>query len=189
MTAEINVSSRDEWRNWLAENYASKDAVWLVYFKKHTGTPSISYVDSVKEALCFGWIDGGMRSIDAERYKYRFTPRRAGSKWSPRNIKWALELIEAGKMTEVGLAAFNQRAEYDDENLKARRTEELALSPEIEAALRAHSTAWKHFNELAPSYRNRYIAWLENAKRPQTREKRLREVLESLSRNQKLGMK
>ena len=189
MTAELHVSSRREWRSWLSENHANAGAVWLVYFRKQTRKPSITYIDSVKEALCFGWIDGGMRKIDAERYKYRFTPRKAGSKWSPRNIEMALDLIEKGSMAEPGLVAFNRRVEYDEAFLKTKQSEDVKLLPEIEEYLRSGKKAWTNFNNLAPSYRKQYIGWIQNAKKPETRKKRLQEAIELLSRNQKLGMK
>ncbi len=89
MKSEIYVSGRKEWRSWLIENHDKAEEVWLVYYKRHTGNPTITYADSVEEALCFGWIDGLKRSIDGEKYAHRFTPRKAGSKWSPLNIKLA----------------------------------------------------------------------------------------------------
>lgn len=79
----IKASSRSEWRAWLVDNHATKNDVWLVYYKKHTGKTSVTYMESVKEALCFGWIDGIKKSIDDETYMHRFTPRKPGSKWSP----------------------------------------------------------------------------------------------------------
>ncbi|MCW8925760.1 MAG: hypothetical protein OQJ84_05855, partial [Xanthomonadales bacterium] len=89
----ITPASREEWRAWLESNHASACEVWLVYYKKHTGKPSVSYIDSVKEAICYGWIDGLKKRVDDECYMHRFTPRRPGSKWSPTNIKLAKELI------------------------------------------------------------------------------------------------
>ncbi len=109
----LSVSDRKAWRAWLAENHASEKEVWLAYYKKHTGKASVSYMDSVKEALCFGWIDGLKRRIDEARYTHRFTPRRADSKWSLQNIRLAKELIASGEMTAAGLAAFDQRVAYD----------------------------------------------------------------------------
>ena len=93
MKSELYISDRNEWRSWLIENHAKENEVWLVYYKKHTGKSTIIYADSVEEALCFGWIDGIKKSIDDEKYAYRFTPRKTGSKWSPLNIKLAKKLI------------------------------------------------------------------------------------------------
>ena len=189
MRPEIYVLGRKEWRSWLIENHAKAEEVWLVYYKKHTGKPTITYTDSVEEALCFGWIDGLKKSIDGEKYAYRFTPRKAGSKWSPLNIKLAKKMMEEGKMTEAGLAAFNQRVTYDEEILKARNAKEIPLTPEIENGLKANKKAWKNFNNLAPSYRKQYVGWLRSAKKPETREERLKEAIKLLTRNEKLGMK
>ncbi len=111
----ISVPDRKAWRSWLENNHASQDEVWLAYYKKHTGKASVTYMDSVKEALCFGWIDGLKKRIDDDRYAHRFTPRKANSKWSPQNIRLAEELIGAGEMTEAGLVAFDQRVPYDEE--------------------------------------------------------------------------
>lgn len=185
----IKASSRSEWRAWLAENHTGESEVWLVYYKKHTGKPSVTYMESVKEALCFGWIDGIKKSIDDETYMHRFTPRKASSKWSPLNIKLAGELIEAGEMTEAGLKAFEKRREYDDELLKSIKAKDMPLSPEIEKSLKTNQKAWDYYNQLTPGYRKQYAGWLQSAKRPETREKRLKEAIELLASNKKLGMK
>jgi len=189
MSSRVNVSNREEWRCWLMENHAHEEEVWLVYYKKHTGKTCVSYMDSVKEALCFGWIDGLKKSIDEERYMHRFTPRRAGSKWSPLNIKLAGQLISSGEMTGAGLAAFNQRVDYDESFLQAAGAKEISLLPGIESALKANPKAWNNFKHLAPGYRKQYVGWLQSAKRPDTRERRLKEAIQLLARNKKLGMK
>jgi len=185
----IEASSRQEWRDWLVKNHASEKELWLVYYKKHTGKPSVTYMESVKEALCFGWIDGIKKSIDEERYMHRFTPRRTGSKWSPLNITLAQEMIESGEMTEAGLSVFKQRVSYNEKILKAIKAKETQLTPEMEKALKANQKAWDNFNQLAPGYRKQYVGWLLNAKKPETKEKRLREAIELLAKNKKLGMK
>lgn len=189
MKSAIYPKSRKEWRCWLLKNHTKENEVWLVYYKKHTGKPTISYADSVEEALCFGWIDGLKKSIDIEKYAHRFSPRKPGSKWSPVNTKLAKKLIEEGKMTEAGLAAFNQRVSYDQLVLKTGEIQELSLTPEIEAGLKGNLIAWNNFNNLAPGYRKQYLGWLLNAKKPETREKRLKEAIELLAKNEKLGMK
>ena len=189
MSSRIKASNRQEWRHWLKENHAREDEVWLVYFKKHTGKSSVSYIDSVKEALCFGWIDGIKKRVDEERYMHRFTPRRAGSKWSPQNIRLAGELIASGEMAEAGLSAFNQRVNYDEEFLQAVDVKEIPLPPEMERALKSNQDAWNNFLELAPGYRKQYVGWLISAKRQETRERRLKEAITLLAMNKKLGMK
>ncbi len=189
MNPKVYATDRNTWRAWLAKNHASETEAWLVYYKKHTGKPSVSYIDSVKEALCFGWIDGLKKRIDDETYAHRFTPRKPHSKWSPQNIKLARELVELGLMTAAGLTAFKQRASYDEAQLNVMQAKEISLAPETEKALKANQKAWQNFKQLTPGYRKQYVAWLQSAKRPETRQKRLQEAIRRLEKNQKLGMK
>lgn len=186
---EFQPPDRAGWRAWLHKNHRKSDEVWLVLYKKHTGKQSVSYRESVEEALCFGWIDGKKRSIDDERYAYRFTPRKPGSKWSPLNIELATRLQREGRMTKAGLAAFEAREAYDEETLKQLAASEVALTPALERAIRKNKRAWKNFNDLAPGYRKRYVRWLLDAKREATRERRLVEAIRLLENNEKLGMK
>ncbi len=101
-------NNRNEWREWLQANHDTHNEIWLVYYKKHTGKPTISYNDSVEEALCFGWIDGIKKRIDDEAYCHRFTPRRSNSNWSETNVKRAVLMIEKGLMTPSGLKIFEK---------------------------------------------------------------------------------
>ena len=183
----ITAASRIEWRAWLEKNHATETEVWLVYYKKHTGKLSVSYLDSVREALCFGWIDGIKKRVDDERYMHRFTPRKLNSKWSSSNIALAKELIESGAMTEAGLAAFRKRKTYDETFLQAKQ--QASLAPEYEQALKENEKVWVNFNKLAPSYRKNYVAWLQAAKKPETRQTRLQELIRVLEQDKKLGMK
>jgi uncharacterized protein YdeI (YjbR/CyaY-like superfamily) len=185
----LQAASRKAWRAWLSKHHTKAQEIWLVYLKKHTGKPSVQYPESIEEALCFGWIDGIRKSIDDERYAVRFTPRRAGSQWSPRNIELAGKMIEAGKMTAAGREAFERRVGYGREIVQARSAREIPLTPALEQALRKNKKAWHHFRNLAPSHRKQYVGWLRSAKKPETREKRLREAIRLLARNEKLGMK
>jgi uncharacterized protein YdeI (YjbR/CyaY-like superfamily) len=183
-----SFTDRATWRAWLERNHARIDEIWLVYFKKGTGKASIDYVASVEEALCFGWIDGLKKRIDAERYMHRFTPRRRGSRWSASNVARVERLHAAGLMTSAGLAVYHPDNTYDQAQ-SSEGTNAVALPPEIERALRKSRRAWRNFSALAPSYRRNYVIWLTNAKRPETRRKRLAEALARLERNEKLGMK
>lgn len=189
MKPRVYAADREAWRAWLAENHASEKEAWLVYYKKHTGKASVAYLDSVREALCFGWIDGLKRRIDDETYAHRFTPRKANSRWSPQNISLAEEMIELGRMSDAGLEAFRQRVSYDEAQLALIKTSEIALSDDIESALKANRKAWENFGKLAPGYRKQYVAWLQTARRPETRAKRLAEAIALLEKNLKLGMK
>jgi uncharacterized protein YdeI (YjbR/CyaY-like superfamily) len=189
LSEEIQCAGRQEWRQWLQAHHDLMDEAWLVYYKKHTGRPSISYVESVEEAICFGWIDGKKRSIDNDRYAHRFSPRRPKSKWSPVNIKRATALIEKGLMQAAGLRSFERRLAYQEDFLELRNQQVLALPADMRARLKEHGTAWKNYVALTPGYQKQYILWLTMAKRQQTREKRLIEAIQLLSENKKLGMK
>lgn len=189
MEPRVYASDRKTWRAWLARHHASETEAWLVYYKKHTGKPSVGYLDSVREALCFGWIDGLKKRVDDETYAHRFTPRKPRSKWSPQNIRLATELTELGLMTEAGLSAFEQRRVYDEETLDMIQAQAITLSEETEKVLRANRKAWENFERLTPGYRKQYVAWLQTAKRPETRKKRLEEATRLLEQNRKLGMK
>jgi uncharacterized protein YdeI (YjbR/CyaY-like superfamily) len=109
MTGEpIHFPTAEEWRTWLEANAATEEDVWLMIYKKHAGTPSVTLQEAMQEAICFGWIDSQMQPIDEERYALRFTPRRKTSNWSERNKGWAAKLIEEGRMTEAGLAKIEE---------------------------------------------------------------------------------
>src|SRR5688572_6378674 len=104
MPKTLYVTSREEWRAWLTKHYQTESEIWLIYYKKHTGKPRISYDDAVEEALCFGWVDSIVKKIDDEAFAQKFTPRRDTSKWSEINIKRVRKLIREGRMTEAGRA-------------------------------------------------------------------------------------
>jgi uncharacterized protein YdeI (YjbR/CyaY-like superfamily) len=187
-TRQLYLTSRGDWRAWLEENHAAAKEVWLVYYKKHTGKPTIPYDDAVEEALCFGWIDGLVRSIDDERYTQRYTPRRGKSIWSESNRRRVEKMVQAGRMTEAGLAKVEEAmasGEWD----KAISWNSLAstLPTDLQEALAANRTAQKHFTNMAPSYQKQYVWWITSAKRKDTREKRIRETVRRAEQNRKPG--
>ena len=181
--------NRNEWRNWLEENHSERKEIWLVYYKKHTNQPTITYKESVEEAICFGWIDGIKKRIDSQKYTHRFTPRKKNSKWSPANIQIAERMIKAGMMTAVGLKAYENRQEYEIDFLKNRSSSGDSLTPEIEKILKTQEKAWNNFNNLSPSCRKQYVLWINSAKKEATKQKRLAEAIRLLEQNKKLGMK
>lgn len=183
----LYVADRDAWRDWLEENHARESEVWLICYKKHTGRPSVPYDDAVEEALCFGWIDSMDRSIDDERYAQRYTPRKDTGKWSESNRRRIRKLIEAGKMTVAGLLKIGEGIlDAPPEESKKQETE---VPRFFKDALMKKGKAWENFNGLAPSYRREYIAWVSDAKRDETRARRLAEAVRLLAENKKLGMK
>ena len=172
-----------EWRTWLAKHHASSPGIWLVFHKKHTGVESIAYDDSVREALCFGWIDSLIKRLDDERYARKFTPRKPSSNWSEINRKRWMELQAAGLLAAAGLAAAPTTNRY------APRPAKQEVPAYITKALKANPKVWSFFQVLAPTYRRHFVLWIHSAKRPETREKRIRESLALLAAGRKLGLK
>ena len=189
MQSVFYAANRKEWRAWLKKNHAKEHEVWLVFYKKHTGKLSVTYRDSVEEALCFGWIDGLKRSLGEEEYTHRFTPRKEKSKWSPTNIKLAQKMIDEGLMTKAGLTKFNNKICYDEKFLKTTDAKEISITPETEKALKKNKTVWENFNNLSPSQKKLYIGWIQSAKKEETRARRLKEAILFLKDNKKLGLK
>ena len=186
------AKNRDAWRAWLKRNHQKVAEIWLIYYKKHTRQPSIAYVHAVEEALCFGWIDGIVKRIDDERYAQRFTPRRANSKWSELNRHRARRLIAEGRMTSAGEAVLPvDLMAGAEERLGTRSRSNWAdvVPGDLLAALLENRTALAYFERLAPSYRRQYVGWIASAKREETRRKRVREAIELLAQERKLGMK
>jgi uncharacterized protein YdeI (YjbR/CyaY-like superfamily) len=186
---ELYFGDRKDWRTWLTENHETKKEVWLVYYKKDSGKPSIPYDCSVEEALCFGWVDSIIRRIDDEKFARKFTPRKAVSKWSEANKKRVEEMIRAGKMMPAGLAKVEE-AKKSGRWFKTLVTKrELAVPSYFEEALAGNKKALDCFNRLAPSYKRNAVLWVESAKREETRMRRLAEFIGLLEHNKKLGMK
>jgi len=163
---------RKEWRNWLKDNHSNTQEIWLIYFKKHTNKPTVTYMDSVEEAICFGWIDGIKKRIDDERYTHRFTPRRKNSKWSPTNINIAKRMIKAKMITSSGLQTYKQRKEYAIDFIEIHSSIENSFPFELEQKLRSNKIAWNNFENLAPSHRKQYFLWINSAKKDKTKQKR-----------------
>jgi uncharacterized protein YdeI (YjbR/CyaY-like superfamily) len=155
-------------RQWLAENHGTAKEVLVGYHKKHTGKPSLTWEESVREALCYGWIDGIRRSIDADRYTIRFTPRKSGSNWSNVNIKHVEELMKEGRMQAAGLKAFEARKDAKS-GIYSYEQDYLSLDEAAENRLKASPKVWDYFQAQAPSYRKVAAHWVMSAKQPTTR--------------------
>jgi uncharacterized protein YdeI (YjbR/CyaY-like superfamily) len=143
-------SSPAEFRAWLEEHHDTSSEVWVGYWKKATGKPSLTWSEAVDEALCFGWIDGKLQRIDEERHRQRFTPRRPTSRWSAINVAKVAELRAEGRMTPAGEAAFAARRD-DSSELTYERRAEAAFDAEQEAEFRANDAAWSWFGEQSES--------------------------------------
>jgi uncharacterized protein YdeI (YjbR/CyaY-like superfamily) len=166
-------------REWLEANHASATEVFVGYFKKATGKQTMTWSQAVDQALCFGWIDGVMRRIDEERHMQRFTPRRPGSNWSNVNIAKVAKLEEAGLMRPAGLAAFEARSEKRSGIYAFEGKQAAELPAGYERRLRADAAAWEYWQAAAPSYRRTATHWVVRAKREETRERRLAQLIES----------
>ncbi len=164
-------------RRWLTKHHDSADELWVGYHKKATGKPSMTWPESVDEALCFGWIDGIRKSVDGDRYKIRFTPRRPGSIWSAKNIGSAERLIEDGRMKPAGLAAFKKRKE-DRSRRYSFEQGRVELPEDYEKQFRARKRAWQFFSSQPPGYRKTATLWILSAKREETRARRLATLIE-----------
>lgn len=174
-------------RVWLDNHHATAQELWVGFHKKSTGKPSITWPESVDEALCFGWIDGIRRSVDEARYAIRFTPRRAGSNWSAINIRRARALIKDGRMQAAGLSAFNRRSarkseRYSYENRPAN------LPPPYLARLKADKRAWSFYQAQPPWYRRTSTWWIISAKQEETRLRRLSTLIERSARGQPVSL-
>ena len=174
-----------ELRAWLVANHETAPELIVGYFKKGTGKPSITWPESVDQALCFGWIDGVRRGIDAERYCIRFTPRRARSIWSAVNIRRFGELDAEGLIAPAGHLAFAARTEERSSVYAYEQETEPVLTPEAEARFRANAVAWAYFCAQPPSYRRTVIHRVTSAKKPETRERRMKAIIEMLAKGEK----
>jgi uncharacterized protein YdeI (YjbR/CyaY-like superfamily) len=180
---------REDWRAWLAENYATAQEIWLVIHKKHMAKAGLTYVEALEEALCFGWIDGILKRIDDEKHTIRFSPRRKNSIWSEQNKKRVGRLIEEGQMTEAGQARIEEAKANGQWEKAAVREDVTVVPPELTAALAGNTQARENFEKLAPSYRRQFIYWVGIAKHDETRRKRVAECVRLLARNERLGPK
>lgn len=172
-------------RSWFAAHAGTAEDLLLGYWKRGTGRPSVTWPESVDEALCVGWIDGVRRRIDDDSYSIRFTPRRPRSIWSAVNVARVEALTAEGRMTPAGLAAYERRTTsgvYSHERVAPAQ-----LEPAEEQAFRAVDGAWEFFEAQAPSYRKQALHWVTTAKRPDTRARRLAMLVEDSAAGQRLA--
>lgn len=165
-------------RAWLEANHASSTELLVGFYKKGSGKPSITWPESVDEALCFGWIDGVRRTVDGERYTIRFTPRKARSTWSAVNIKRVAELTKLGRMLPAGLEAFARRETARSQIYAYEQRSEAALDEAAEREFRANEKAWTFFEARPPWYRRTAIYWVMTAKKEETRRTRLATLID-----------
>ncbi|MEJ7588144.1 MAG: YdeI/OmpD-associated family protein [Ferruginibacter sp.] len=181
----VFFAKQSAFRKWLKQNHKKKAELPVGFYKVHSNKPSMTWPQSVDEALSFGWIDGVRKSIDQESYTIRFTPRKSTSIWSAVNIKKANELIEKGLMEPAGLESFTRRTEersrvYSFENKKKD------LPPALEKQLKANKNAWNFFTAQAPSYQKTIIHWIINGKREPTQQNRVKQLIAESEKQQRI---
>ncbi|MBA2678037.1 MAG: YdeI/OmpD-associated family protein [Ktedonobacteraceae bacterium] len=178
------AKDRSEWRRWLEKNHASSPGVWLIYYKQTTGQPHVEYSDAVEEALCFGWIDSKSNTLDNERYMQLFSPRNPKSPWSRLNKQRVEKLIEQDLMTEAGLKPI-EAAKQNGAWTVYDTIEDLTMPEDLEKALSANPTADTNFQAFSNSSKKNILWWIQSAKQPATRSKRIEETVTLAAINKK----
>ena len=183
----VHFTSSDEFRAWLKEMHNTKTELWIGFWRKDSGRTGLTYSEALDEALCFGWIDGVRRKIDALSYTNRFTPRKSSSHWSTVNIKRVDALIRQKRMTPSGLAAYAKR-DLANTAKGSYEQKSVTLPPELEKLFRCHKQAWAFFEKQAPSYRRTSLWWIVSAKRTETRLRRLELLITDSAAGRRLRM-
>jgi uncharacterized protein YdeI (YjbR/CyaY-like superfamily) len=178
----LDVADVEGWRSWLRSNHLAKQEVWLVFHKG--GLPSITYDEALDEALAYGWIDSVIKKLDGTRYARKFTSRRPGSIWSASNVDRVSRLRREGRMTKWGLGVFSKKS-AETSMLDRFNSGQVPVPKDLEVALRRNRRAWANYQRMAPSHRKRYFIWVSDAKRPETREKRIAEAVLLIASNVK----
>ncbi len=172
-----------DFREWLEKNHATVTELWVGFYKKNSGKPSITWPESVDEALCFGWIDGIRKRVDEISYKIRFSPRRRGSIWSAINIKHAQELTKEKRMRPAGLKAFAARREYKVYSYEQHNAE---LPDSYRRKLKKNQAAWNFFQAQSPSYQKGISWWVVSAKKKETRLNRLAKLIRESAKRRRV---
>ncbi len=174
-----------DFRKWLEENHQTESELLVGFYKVGTRKPSITWSESVDEAICFGWIDGIRKSVDDESYTIRFTPRNPKSNWSAVNIKKVEEMIRLGKMTPTGLAAFEKRTDARSEVYSYENKPE-QFSPELETRFKEHDVAWDFFARQSQSYKRTTMFYVMSAKQEATRFSRLVKLMDACAQGKRI---
>lgn len=184
ITETVYVPTRTGWRAWLRKHHKTKTEIWLLFYKKATGKPRVEYAHAVEEALCYGWIDTTVKTLDAESYVQRFTPRKKGSNWSMPNLIRVKRLVAEGLMAPAGAVHLPSKAEAKMHlaKHKGRLTAPTTAPKDLAAALRKNAKATAFWKVLAPSYRRLYVRMIIEAKLAETRAKRVVRTVDFLAK-------
>jgi uncharacterized protein YdeI (YjbR/CyaY-like superfamily) len=194
--ADIGVSAMEvtffdspaAFRAWLDEHHETAKELWVGFYKKSSGRPSITWPESVDEALCFGWIDGIRKSVDDTSYTIRFTPRKPRSNWSAVNIARVADLTRLGRMRPAGRTAFEQRVAEKPGVYSYEQRHTVQLDDALEQPFRANQPAWDFFQAQPAGYRQMAIWWVVSAKREATRLKRLATLIEDSAQGRRIAV-
>lgn len=178
----LEAKDRKEWREWLQNNHSTSQGIWLIYYKKGSGKPSVSYDEAVKEALSFGWIDSKVNALDEERYMQVFTPRKPGSIWSKLNKQRVQKIIEQGIITPAGLEKI-EAAKKDGSWNFLDEIEALIIPSDLKEALDFNEAAKNNFELFGDSVKKQILYWIKSAKRETTRKNRIEKVVELAAEN------
>lgn len=176
--------TKQHWRKWLSQNHIVKDAVWLVFYKRQSSKPTISWSDAVDEALCFGWIDSKAQTIDNESYKQYFCKRKPNSTWSKINKEKIEKLTSNNLMTDAGLQVI-EVAKQNGAWTILDEVEALIIPDDLKETLESYRNAFEYFDSLSKSNKKMLLYWVTSAKRPETRLKRIDEISKFASQRQK----
>ena len=182
----VFFASPKELRDWFELHHETQDELWLGNYRKATGKQTITWSESVDQALCFGWIDGVRKTLNQEAYMQRFTPRRPGSNWSAVNVEKVAKLTEQGLMRPAGIAAFERRLESKTGVYSYEQKRDAQFEDEHLARFQANEAAWDFFLSQAPWYRRTAIHWVLSAKRQETRDRRLATLIEDSEAGRRL---
>lgn len=183
---QLYFKNAAEWRNWLHENHHSSKGVYLIFYRVGSETESMRWEEAVQVALCYGWIDSTVKNIDHERRKQMFGPRKDKSVWSKLNKGYIEKLTKDNLMHESGLAKI-ETARQNGSWTSLDAVEELILPSDLEAAFQQNKGAYANYQNFSPSRRKSYLYWLNQAKREETRNKRISEIISNCALNKKLG--
>lgn len=176
----LDFKNRNQWRNWLAKNHTSKTEVWLVLYKKKYQDQGLTLDEAVEEALCFGWIDGTLRSLDQRRFVLRYSPRIKNSIWSMSNIRRVEKLIKEEQMTDAGRVKIDEAKKNGEWDAAIRREQVNVIPKDLEKALKEKKGGIKAYVALPDSRKKHYIYWLQTAKQDKTKEQRIQAILKEL---------
>ena len=186
----IYAKTRSQWRRWLEKNHAKASEIWLIYYRKSSGKPRVSYNDAIEEALCFGWIDSIAKPIDEISWAQRFTPRRKNSRLSELNKERVRRLIKAKRMTQAGIEKIKH--ELHPDSLKKNKKPVLkkyVLAKDILDELKKDPVVWKNFRKFPESYKQIRVAWIDGSrKRPDAFKSRLNYFIKMTAKNKRFGM-